>query len=269
MPKVFLNGLNIYYREDGVDPPAFLLFNGAGLTTRFWGEVAEGLAKNGRVVRFDHRGVGQTDLPEGPYTLETLSEDALALLDHLQIPKAVIVAHAFGGRVAQIFTRDHSDRVRALIICGTGGFHPPKISPEAFKTLRNPDADCTARENASLELFCGSRFRERQPERARQILDEVFSQRNQPGSAKMRGEAVQATPAETYWGKVPDSVPALLLYGTEDRFGTVDNARDLDNRIKNSRLIFFEGAGHFVIREQPEGVLEEISNFLKEQDIWR
>jgi len=269
MPKVLLNGVKIYYREDGIDPPVFLLFNGAGMTIRFWGEVVEGLAKHGRVIRFDHRGVGRTDLPEGPYTLETMSEDALALLDHLQIPEAVIVAHAFGGRVAQIFARDHSDRVRALIICGTGGLLPPKASPEDLKALRNPDADRKARESAILELFCGSRFREQQPDRAQQILDEVLSQKNQLGSAKMRGEAVLATPAETYWGEVPDSIPTLLLYGTEDRFGTVDNARDLNKRIKNSRLVFFEGAGHFVIREQPERVLEEASIFLKEQDLWQ
>ena len=269
MPKVLLNGVNIYYREDGTDPPTFLLFNGAGLTTGFWGEVAEGLAKNGRVIRFDHRGVGRTDLPEEPYTLETLSEDALALLDHLQIPEAVIVAHAFGGRVAQIFTRDDSDRVQALIVCGTGGLHPPKIIPEAFETLRDPDADLTARENAILDLYCGSRFREQQPKRVQQILDEMFSLKNQPGSARMRGEAVQATPAETYWGQVPDSIPTLLLYGTEDRFGTVDNARDLDKRIKNTRLVFFQGAGHFVIHEEPEGVLEEITDFLKEENIWQ
>lgn len=59
----------------------------------------------------------------------------------------------------------------------------------------------------------------------------------------------------------------LLLYGTEDRFGTIENANDLAKRLKQARLVFIEGAGHMAIREQPERLLEEIASFVKEQGL--
>ncbi len=77
----------------------------------------------------------------------------------------------------------------------------------------------------------------------------------------MRARAIPATAPETYWGAVPDGIPALLVYGIEDRFGTAENAKDLASRIEDSRLIFIEGAGHMAIRERPECILDAISEF--------
>ena len=256
--EVSLNGVNTHYRRDGTGSRTFLLFNGAGCNTETWGELAEWLSELGEVVRFDARGAGKTDLPGELYTLETLAEDALALMDHLQIGQAILIGHAFGGRVAQVFTRDHPERVSALALCGTGGFYPPKLDP--------PPVGATP-EEVWLGRFCGSRFRDEQPERAQRLLDEMLALRPPQGATEMRGKAIEATPAATYWGKTPDSVPVLLLYGTEDRFGHTDNARDLAERLKNSRLVFIEGAGHFAIREKPERTLAEITGFVKESGL--
>ncbi len=258
MPEVSLNGLNTYYRQDGAGSRIFFLFNGAGCTTETWGELAEWLASLGRVVRFDARGAGQTELPEEPYTLETLAGDAIALMDHLEIEKAILIGHAFGGRVAQIVTRDHPERASALILCGTGGFYPPKTG--------QPPADAS-REEAWLYHFCGAGFHDEQPERARLLLDEVLTMRPLREAGELRAKAIGATPAATYWGTTPDSLPVLLVYGTEDRFGHIDNAHDLAGRLKNSRLVLIEDTGHFAIREKPERVLVEITDFIKEHGV--
>ena len=255
MPQITLGNLSTYYCSDGEGSLVFLLFNGAGCTTETWGELADGLSLLGQVVRFDARGCGKTELPRVEYTLETLAADALALIDHLEIPKVILVGHAFGGRVAQIFSRDHVDRTSALILCGTGGFYPPHIDDLP------PDLP---REDAFLARFCGPKFCDEQPEVARRLLDEVFAQRPPREAGEYRVQAITATPAKTYWGMTPDSVPVLLLYGTEDRYGHTDNAHDLTSRLKNSRLVFIEGAGHFAVREKPKKVLAEITTFIKE-----
>jgi pimeloyl-ACP methyl ester carboxylesterase len=70
-----------------------------------------------------------------------------------------------------------------------------------------------------------------------------------------------------YWGQVPDSIPVLLVYGTEDKFGHPANARDLAQRLTNSKLVFIEGAGHMAIQEEPEQIISEISEFIKEKDL--
>ena len=267
MPKIPLNGTRIYYQQDSTGPRTFLLFNGAGCTTQTWGEMAEGLTEMGQVIRFDARGAGQSDLAQEPYTLETLAEDSLALLDYLKIKRAIIIGHAFGGRVAQIFTRDYPDRVLALILCGTGGQFPPRLPRVLGNTGEPASIDRATREQSFLANYCGSKFRQQQPERAQCLLDEIRAERPSPVSAELRRQAIQATPSETYWGTTPLSIPVLLLYGTEDRFGTVENANDLAKRLKQARLVFIEGAGHMAIREQPERMLEEIANFLKEQGL--
>jgi len=258
VPKVSLNGANTYYRLDGAGTRTFLLFNGAGCTTETWGELAEWLAELGTVVRFDARGSGKTDLPEEPYTLETLAEDGRSLMDHLQIDRAILIGHAFGGRVAQIFTRDHAERSSALILCGTGGLFPPKTEPPL------PHA---SREENWLRMFCGRRFRKEQPEQARRLVHEAFALPASPGAGEYRRKAIEATPAPTYWGTTPDSVPVLLLYGTEDRFGHAENAHDLAGRLPKSRLVFVPAAGHFAIREKPQRILTEIKRFLKEKKL--
>ena len=115
-----------------------------------------------------------------------------------------------------------------------------------------------------LANYCGPEFRRQQPERAQRFLDETRAQGPDPAAAELRRQAIQATPSATYWGTTPASIPVLLLYGTEDRFGHPDNANDLVKRLNNARLVFIEGAGHMAIREQPERMLEEVSNFVKE-----
>jgi 3-oxoadipate enol-lactonase len=256
MPQITLESVSTYFRIDGEGPLVFLLLNGAGCTTETWGELADGLCRLGQVIRFDARGCGRTGLPPEEYTLETLAADALALIDYLKVQKAVLVGHAFGGRVAQILSRDYAARTSALVLCGTGGFYPPRTDDLPLDLPR---------EDAFLARFCGPRFRDEQPEAARRLLDEVFAQRPPREAAEYRARALAATPAETYWGTTPNSVRTLLLYGTEDRFGHPDNARDLAGRLENSRLVFIEGAGHFAIREAPARLLTEITAFIEEQ----
>jgi pimeloyl-ACP methyl ester carboxylesterase len=264
MPKILLNRARIYYQLDGEGPRTFILFNGSSTTTQIWGEMAEGLAGMGCVIRFDARGFGQSDLPEEPYTLETLAADGLALLDYLEVERAIIIGHAFGGRVAQIFTRDYPERTAALIICGTGGHFPPRLSQVPGSVRDSGSSDRATRERFFLTNYCGSQFLNQQPERARRLLDEVWANRPVPAAIERQLQAAQATPSQSYWGTTPHSIPVLLLYGTEDRFGTAENATDLAGRLKQARLVWIEGAGHMAIREQPERMLKKIAGFIKE-----
>ena len=264
MPTFLLNGLNFYYRVDGEGPRTFLLLNGAGLTTESWQELAAGLVKLGRVVRFDARNCGQTEAAHGPFTMENMAEDALALMDHLKIGQAIVIGHAFGGRIAQIFTRDHPDRARALILCGTGGLYPPLIQDLDAKA-----ADQSIDREARIEIFFarwfGSQFQQKHPERAERVLRETFGGGQGQATGTARRGLPQITPVESYWGRVPPSIPVLLIYGTEDKYGHAANRDDLHRRLKGSKLVTIEGAGHLAIQEEPEQIAAEIAEFVEEK----
>jgi 3-oxoadipate enol-lactonase len=70
------------------------------------------------VVRFDQRNAGATQA-DGSFSLLDIAADAAALLDYLKIERVIIAGHAWGGRVAQVFTRDYPHRVAGLVLCGT------------------------------------------------------------------------------------------------------------------------------------------------------
>jgi pimeloyl-ACP methyl ester carboxylesterase len=210
------------------------------------------------VIRFDQRAVGGTPF-EGSYTLESVAADARELLDLLGVERVIAVGHAWGGRVAQVFARDFSERLQGLVICGTGAILPPKHAPETQRQVRAAAAagDRARWEEAIAELYCSSGFVRQQPERARTVFDELWEGRTDGRGA---AEVGRATPSEAYAGKV--RCPVLLIYGREDKAGTEENALELHRRIPGSRLVFVEDAAHLVIREQPERVLQVIEEFV-------
>jgi len=266
MPFARINGLNFHYRIDGDGTRAFLLFNGAGLNTESWRELTPGLMRLGRVVRFDARGCGQTETPQAPFTMEDMASDGLALIDQLKIQQAFIVGHAFGGRVAQIFTRDHPGRVRALILCGTGGLYPPlPHDMEAQAADRN--ADRATRIDIFFAQFFGSGFRRKHPERAEEIIRQAFGESGARPVGMAARATPQITPTEQYWGKIAPTIPVLLVYGAEDKYGHAANRDDLKRRLVNSKLALIEGAGHLAIREEPEQVAAAMREFLKEKGL--
>jgi pimeloyl-ACP methyl ester carboxylesterase len=268
MPYTRINGIDTYYMVHGQGERDFFVFNGAGCMVETWDYLMPGLTGLGRFVRFDARGLGRTGATNGPYNLKTLAEDGLGLMDHLHLARPIVLAHAFGGRVAQVFTRDHPGRVRALILCGTGGLYPP-LPPMPGEAPAAGTESLESRVERGLARFYGSQFRERHPERAAVIISALKSQLANPRPAVPGAldPLFQMEPAESYWGMIAESIPTLLIYGTEDRFGHEKNARDLAGRIKRARLVFIEGAGHMAIQEEPEQVAAAITDFVKEQGL--
>mgnify|MGYP000102937590 CR=1 FL=1 len=100
MPTLAMSSqLNLNYQVNGSGPVTLLLFNGASLPLTFWGSWADRLATAFRVVRFDQRNAGETTF-EGEFTLGDIAADMDRLMTHLDIDQAVVVGHAWGGRVA-------------------------------------------------------------------------------------------------------------------------------------------------------------------------
>lgn len=264
MPILDVSGIPLHYRVDGDGERVFLLFNGATVPLTFWGERAMGLPDLGRVVRFDPRGVGESgDGPE-PFSLVDVAADARALLDQLGVKRAILVGHAWGGRVAQVFARDYPERTAALIICSTGG-HIPATGLEADRAAMataERAGDRAAWDKAAARVYCAPGLRERDPALAGELLEYLWQGRR--SSARIAA-ASRLTPSASYWGTA--RCPVLLLYGRHDRQATEANARDLRARLPDARLVFIDDAAHLVVREQPERILAEVRRFLEEQGL--
>lgn len=114
--------------EGPATAPPVLLLHSLGTTLQMWDPQAAALATRHRVVRMDMRGHGLTEAPAGPYTMERLARDALALLDALGIPAAHVGGVSIGGRIALGMAALAPGRVLSVMACDTAlEFGPPEM----------------------------------------------------------------------------------------------------------------------------------------------
>lgn len=117
MPTADLGDLSLYYRAHGEGPPVLGIM-GFALDQRYWATQISGVTTSHRFITFDNRGVGRST-GEAATSIDQMADDAIRLLDHLEIDKTVVYGVSMGGAIAQRLVIDHPDRVSALILALT------------------------------------------------------------------------------------------------------------------------------------------------------
>jgi 3-oxoadipate enol-lactonase len=120
MTYTHVNGARFHYRLDGAaDAPVVVFSNSLGTNFAMWDAQIPALAQKYRVLRYDSRGHGMSDVTPGPYTIETLGRDVVGLLDVLQIPDAHYCGLSVGGLIGQWLGINASTRFKSLTLCNT------------------------------------------------------------------------------------------------------------------------------------------------------
>src|ERR1041385_1473418 len=115
-----INGLRLHYVDTGKSPGIAVLFiHGFPFNHTMWQAQIELLKPHFRVIAYDGRGHGQSEIGDGQYMLEFLVDDLVGLLDHLKLDQAVLCGLSMGGYIALRAIERHPERVRALILCDT------------------------------------------------------------------------------------------------------------------------------------------------------
>jgi pimeloyl-ACP methyl ester carboxylesterase len=136
-----LNGIKFRYRDWGGDGELVLLLHGLASSAHIWDFVAPLLAEGNRVVALDQRGHGLTDKPDSGYDYETVAADAIAFIDHLEAPSAVVIGHSWGASVAVELASRHQGRIRAIGLLDGGisrGGPPPEGTWEDYASRMAP-----------------------------------------------------------------------------------------------------------------------------------
>jgi len=128
-----VNGARHYYEALGSGHPLVLLHAGIA-DSRMWDDQIHSFAERYRVIRYDARGFGRSDMPAAPYSRY---DDLAALLDHLQVDKACILGSSMGGGTALDFTLAYPDRADALVLMGSavGGGTPSESTIEQWNRI--------------------------------------------------------------------------------------------------------------------------------------
>jgi 3-oxoadipate enol-lactonase len=116
----------LHFVDSGGAGDTVLLAHALGMDLHMWDDLAGRLAPDHRVVRFDARGHGKSPVPRGPWSLEEMAGDALALLDKLGITRAHWVGLSMGAMVGMAFALDHADRLGRLVLANTTSSYGPE-----------------------------------------------------------------------------------------------------------------------------------------------
>lgn len=254
------DGTRLAYRLDGpAGAPPLLLLNSLGTDLRLWDAQIPRLAERLRVVRSDARGHGRSDAPSGPYTVERLAGDVVALLDRLGIERTHLCGLSLGGLVALRLAAGHPERVDRAVFANTAARIGTAEAWQARIDAVRAGGMAAIREPV-LARFLSSPFRHRRPDIARWL-----------------GEMLEATPADGYTaacaalrdadlGPLVGTIraPSLVIAGELDEATPPAQAEALQAAIPGSKLVLFAGTGHLSNLERPDAFGRTILAFLTE-----
>jgi 3-oxoadipate enol-lactonase len=259
MSTALLDDIRLAYDVEGAGEP-LLMIHGLGYGRRGWGPVPSMLARRLRVLTFDNRGFGESDVSPGPYTTRQLARDALAVLDAAEIENAHVIGISLGGMVAQELVLADPARVRKLVLCSTTAGGPRSVPmPEQTVALmgRQPHLD----PQEALRLFVENAL---SPEPPPGLVDEIVAYRvatpPDPAGWLALAGAGATHDAMTRLGDI--RVPTLVVHGTADNVVDARNAPLLAEGIPGARLELVEGVGHLLPWERPHEFTELVEEFL-------
>jgi pimeloyl-ACP methyl ester carboxylesterase len=234
--------------------PALLMIPGLGSTRRVYQTVVPMLAERHRVIVFDPRGVGDSDITEGPYTMEQLARDAVSVLDAASEDTATVFGASMGGMVAQHVAIEHPQRVGALILACTspGKEHAVPADRDATRALLGKGARTPAE---AYRLACTVMYSHDFQRRHQAFIEGEIEQRaRHPVRARAFSAQYEAVRHHDTWDRLPEiTAPALVLHGGEDYVMPPGNGDLLAQRIPGARLHIFDALGHLFWHEDPEG----------------
>jgi pimeloyl-ACP methyl ester carboxylesterase len=235
VPYAAINGASIYYQRHGSGPPTVFL-HGAGGNHLVWWQQLDPFGKHFQCVTYDARGWGLSrgQMRVGRFAFGT---DLVALLDHLGLERANIVAHSMGGRAVAGLLRLAPHRLDALVLSGSNGGCANDRIRELQDQLRETRGPGGLREHALSEGF----------EAQQPALAALYRQVNAMNPPRPRG--MLGRPPATYRGSMHEAISAsgarvLFVVGEHDAITSPELIEEAHGLVPGSRMAVIEGAGH-------------------------
>ena len=252
-----------HYRTDGAaERPALLFANSLGSDLRIWDEVAARLAGHCYSIRYDLRGHGLSEAPAPPYAAADLAGDAVAILDRLNIRRAIVCGVSVGGLIAQAVALHYPERVRALVLCDTGAkIATPEAWQQRIDKVRADGVDSLVSMTMERWFSAGFRARCAADVRGYSLMLRQSSADGYMGiCAALRDSDFRPAVAQI-------KQPTLVLCGPEDIATPPDLGRELAGLIPGAQFSLIENAAHLPCVEQPDAVVKRMMEFFQEVHI--
>jgi 3-oxoadipate enol-lactonase len=254
-----IDGLRIAYRVDGDDTADVLvLINALGTDLRLWEPQMDELTRHFRVIRYDCRGHGESDVPPNPATIDRLGADLVELLDCLNVERAHLCGISLGGFTALWAAAYHRERVGRVVFANTAArLGSAESWDERIRAVQA--GGLAAISETVVGRFLGATFRAEHPDETRRIRDMVEAT---PAAGYI---AACAALREADLRNVVSRIraPSLIVAGELDQSTPLRQSEELHTSIAGSELVVLPGAAHLTNVEQAEKFTPIVTTFLR------
>jgi 3-oxoadipate enol-lactonase len=257
MPFAQLEDARIHYDLAGPPRAPVLAFsNSLGATLSMWDPQVPAFEKQFRVLRYDTRGHGQSSVTPGPYAIEQLARDVLALLDELKLDRVYFCGLSMGGQTGMWLALNAAGRFHKLVLCNTAAkIGTPEMWNTRIESVRKGGMKSIS--SAVMERWFSADYRTKSP-------DVVVSTKLMLEGANPEGYAANCAAIRDFDAResiVAIRVPTFVIAGTHDAATTPSDGHYLADRIAGARYVELNAA-HLSNIENRDRFNTELSGFL-------
>jgi len=266
MPKLNINGANIHYEDRGSGEETIVFSHGLLFSGRMFDEQVAVLEDRYRCITFDHRGQGQTEVTESGYDIDSLTEDARALIEALDCAPCHFVGLSMGGFVGMRLAIRYSQLLKSLVLMETSADQEPEENMGQYNLLNFIARWFGLRLVISrvMPIMFGQKFLNdptREQEK-KEWADFIVANHRIGITRAVKGTLVR----QSVYDQIDQiAVPTLIIVGDQDVATVPEKSERIHDKIPNSKLVVITGAGHSSTIEEPAVVNATIKSFLDDQ----
>jgi 3-oxoadipate enol-lactonase len=251
----------LHLQEEGVsEGPPVMFVNSLGTDLSVWDGQADRLADVYRLLRYDQRGQGRSPTPPGPYSIDQLGIDALALLDRLGIDRVSLAGISLGGAVCMWLASEAPERIERLVLCCTStSFGPADAWLQRAEQVRGKGIDSIA--DPVIERWFTPGFRDREPETVERFRRGLIA--TDPIGYAACCEAIAALDLRDRLRAIP--APAAVIAAPHDPAAPVDQLKEIADGIDGAELTILTDGAHLANVERADDVSEILLKHLAKE----
>ena len=263
MPYQSVNGIDIYYEEQGWGKP-LLLLNGLAFPMDLWFAQIRDLSADFRVIAADNRGIGRSGKPDEEYSIPLMASDAVGLLKSLGIEKAHIAGLSMGGFIAQEIALTYPDIVDHLVLIATsmGGERSRELGQPFWEKVGPAIAGKPAEEvyRTDLTMMTAPGFAQKHKDIFEQAV-QLRMRQPQPLWAFLRQlAACQVFDVSSRVQEIAQ--PVMIIAGKDDPVTPFPLSLDILEKLPGAKMISYENCGHAILLEKAGELTRDIRAFL-------
>ncbi|KAA2238169.1 3-oxoadipate enol-lactonase [Salinarimonas soli] len=257
MPMIDVDGLAFHVRIDGRDDaPPLMLGNSLSSNLSMWDPQMAGLAERYRVIRYDHRGHGRSAAPEGPYSMDRLGQDALAIMDALGVAQAHWCGLSMGGMTGMWLLTHAPDRIGRAVLANTAAhMGPPDLWNGRIRTATRGGMEALV--DGTIQRWFKPGFAERDPAMIADVRAMILG----TPVAGYQGCCAAIRDMDQREAIRGIRAPVLVIVGAHDPATTPAAGQLIAEAISGAQAVTLDGA-HLSNLEQPKAFTRAVLEFL-------